>query len=102
MATLYVTEFGLQGRDNNNNLVPIAMMPALAAQTVAVGAASAASAAFQANTGMVRLISDVTCSVAFAASPTATTSNMRLAADSPEYFSVPVGSSLKVAVIQNT
>lgn len=102
MATLYITEFGKQGRDNNNSPVPVAMMPSLAAQTVAIGAVSAASAAFQANTGMVRIASDVVCSITFAAAPTATATNMRIAADSPEYFSVPVGSALKVAVIANT
>lgn len=102
MAYLYITELNNQGVDAKGHTAPIARMPAIAEQALAISGTSAASSAFNASTTMVRLESDVVCSVTFAGTPVATTSMMRLAADSPEYFSVPQGQSLKVAVIENT
>lgn len=104
MATLYVTEFARQGRDLagylNQNGCP--EQPPVAEQTVAIGASSAASAAFNANTSIVRLHADAICSVEFGAAPTAATTTMRMVAGQTEYFTVVPGSALKVAAITNT
>lgn len=104
MAVLYVTEFAKQGRDlagylNQNGS---AEQPPVAEQTVAIGAGSTASAAFNASTAIVRLHADAICSVAFGAAPTASATTMRLAAGQTEYFAVVPGSAFKVAVITNT
>ena len=95
MATLYIAEFGgvITGRP------PMANVPALVEQTVAIGA-EADSAAFSAATTYVRLHADAICSVQFGAAPTATTATMRLAAGQTEYFAVTAGH--KVSVITNT
>jgi hypothetical protein len=102
MAFLYITEFDTLGRDNNNNAAMAAVVPPLAEQAIAITGTSAQSAAMQTGTKIVRLMSDVVCSVKFGTNPTATTGTMRLAADSAEYFAVPAGVSFEVAVITNT
>lgn len=102
MATLYITEFLGQGRDGTNLVAPTAQLQPIAEQTVTVSGASTQSAALNGATGLIRLISDVVCSVSVSSNPTATVTKMRLAADSPEYFCVIAGQSLKVAVIANT
>lgn len=69
-------------------------------QTVTVGTTSAATTnGVGAQTYVVRLISTTACHVAFGAAPTATTSDMYLAANREENFVVTPGQ--KVAVIQN-
>ena len=77
-------------------------MPPVAEQTVAIGGSSTQSAVLNAQTGLIRLISDVVCSVSVGTNPTASTTTMRLAANAAEYFTVRKNQSLKVAVIQNT
>lgn len=94
----YVTEFPLQV----DGSVQVALTPPVADQVVTVSVTSAASAAFNVNTGMARISCDTTVSAIFGtpnATPTATTSNMRLPANVPEYFRVRGGS--KVAFITN-
>lgn len=100
MSTLYITEFSGIQQDLRGHNPQIAVMPPVTEQTVAIGAASAQSSAFNNLTTMVRIESDVTCSVLFGSDPTATAVKMRIAADSPEYFMVKTGH--KVAVISNT
>lgn len=99
MATLYVAEF--------SNLAPagsefaqIVGTPPLAEQTVTIGSGSLSSNAFASFTRMIRVHADSICSIAFGPSPTATTTNMRLAANTTEYFGVNPGT--KIAVISNT
>lgn len=99
MSTLQITEFGGLKSTYSSEAMPAAVAPPLANQSVSISGTSAQSAAVSADTKLVRLISDVNCHVAFAADPTATTSMTRLAADSAEYFQVPVGSIYKIAVI---
>lgn len=55
---------------------------------------SVQSAAFAATTWLVRLHPTEDCHVIFAASPTATTSEMFLPADTTEYFDVMPGQKL--------
>jgi hypothetical protein len=96
MAVLYISEYSgyLQGG------VQVPVEPAIATQTVAIGGSSTQSAAFNANTRLVRLETDAICSISFGQSPTVTTSNARMAANSEDYFEVQPGH--KVAVITNT
>jgi len=99
---LFVTEYteihiGAAGRVGQ---APIE--PPLAEQTIAIAAGSAQSAAFNAATRMVRLHTDVVCSVSFGTNPTASVANQRLAANQTEYKGIPVGQSFKVAVITNS
>jgi len=97
MATLYIAEF----ERPRNQWVNIANAPPIVEQTIAIGGASVASAAFNAKTALVRIHTDAICSIKFGATaPTATATNMRLPADTIEYFSVNNNSF--VAVITNT
>lgn len=102
MATLYITEIATQGQDGNTKQIILPQFPPLAEQTVAIAAGSAQSAALNASTTMVRLHTDAVCSVAIGANPTATAANMRMAANTSEWVSIPRGSSPKIAVITNT
>lgn len=60
----------------------------------------AKSAAFAATTKLVRIHTDAICSIKFGTSPTATTSNRRMAAGQTEYYFVRP--SDKVSAITNT
>lgn len=99
MATLYVTEFagpfvkfGVGGW--------IAQQPPVAEQTVVIGAGSLQSAAFNANTAMIRVHTDAICSIEVGTNPTATATTARMAANQTEYYGV--GAGQKIAVITNT
>lgn len=94
MAVLYITEYANTATPFNE--------PANAIQTVAIAAGSAASAAFQNNTNLVRVHTDAICSIAFGTAPTASATTTRLAANQTETFKVPLGGAFKVAVITNT
>ena len=97
MATLYLTEFG-------NVMVidgvrqPMAPMPPLAEQILAIGA-GATSSAFNVSTTYIRVCADAACSIAVGAAPTATVVKLRLPGNSVEYFAVSPGQ--KLAVITN-
>lgn len=99
MALLYVTEFGAFAVDAGG-LVQIAKTNVVTDQTpVAIGGASLQSAPFSVGSRYVRVHTDVICSIAFGANPTATTSNMRMAANQTEYFMINPRD--RVAVIAN-
>lgn len=99
MATLYVTEF--QYIASMGGYVQAAQAPPVATNNVAIGGASVQSAAFNANTKLIRVHADSTCSIEIGGTnPTATTSSMRMAAGTTEYFGVVSGA--KLAVIANT
>ena len=100
MATLYIEEFASLPALSNGQAIQAGLQPSVAAQTVAIGAASAQSSAFNASTKFVRLHTDVVCSYLFGADPTATATSPRMPADATEYFAVIAGQ--KVAVIENT
>jgi len=70
-------------------------------QTISVASASAAtSTAFGQTSRVVRIVSTTDCHIAFAASPTATTSNTYLPANQVEYFKVPTPGTSKLAAIR--
>lgn len=108
MAFLYVTEYkGIghvdPGYDGMSYVVPIQAPkgPALAEQKIAIGGSSTASTAFSQYTKMIRVHTDVVCSVAVGGtSPAATVSTGRMAANQTEYWAVIPGD--KIAVITNS
>lgn len=100
MATCYITEFGFMAKDRMGSAVLAGVLPAVAEQTVAVGA-EVESAAFNIGTRFIRVHTDAICSIkAGAPGVTATTASMRLDAGQTEYFSVQPGDVL--SVIANT
>lgn len=107
MATLYIREYvgtGMVGNATGQGQAflstPAPVEPGLADQTVAISAGSTASSAFNAKTNLVRLHTDAICSIAFGATPTASATTARMAANQTEYFIVLPGQ--KVAVITNS
>lgn len=70
-------------------------------QTISVTSSSAAtSTAFGETSLVVRIVSTTDCHIAFAASPTATTSNTYLPANQVEYLKVPAPGTSKLAAIR--
>jgi hypothetical protein len=102
MATVYITEYARQGRDASGFQMVVADEPPVANQTVAITAGSVQSSAVNALTKFLRIHTDAICSIEIGTNPTATATTRRLAANSTEYFSIPLGASYKVAVITNT
>lgn len=100
MPSLYITEYSAEGVDAQGRIMPAAVAPSITTQKIAFAGASVQSAALNEQTTLVRLHTDTACHVLFGANPTATTGNMRLAADATEYLSVKANSGLKIAVIQ--
>mgnify|MGYP000853238126 CR=1 len=101
MAYVYITEFAQMGAAPDTQDVggvpQVALLPAITTQKVAIGGSSASSSGFNYLTRFVRVHTDAICHVVCGASPTATTSNARMAADQTEYFAVRPGQ--KIAVI---
>lgn len=103
MAKAYITEYTNRAQDGNNQFFDGGLEPPVAEPTpVVIGAGSLQSAAFNANTTIVRVHVDAICSIAFGTNPTATVNTRRMAANATEYFGVPKGQSFKLAVIANT
>lgn len=97
MAKAYVTEFtALATRVTD---APIAQAPPVAEQTVTF-TTTTQSSAFNAATRFIRVHTDSICSIAIGSNPTATTSTMRMPADTIEYFGVTAGD--KIAFVTNT
>lgn len=101
MAFLYITEYEKQVLDGMGKPAPAALLPELTTQVVAITGASTQSAAVNPTTTLVRVHTDLACSIASGTNPTATTSKGRMAADSTEYFGVTPGQNIKIAVIAN-
>ena len=105
MSSLYITEYSQISRQGVG--VGSAQAPqetVLAEQKLTIGGGSTASAAFNANTRLVRLQSDAVCSVLFGSSSVVATANsQRLAAGVSEYHGIPPYQVVsKVAVITNS
>jgi hypothetical protein len=98
MAFVYIAEFTQVA---NVSGCPVAMMPPIAEQRVAIGAETDSSA-FNAATRFIRVQNDAICSIAVGTSPTASTSTLRMPAESTEYFAVPLNGGYKLSVISNT
>ena len=98
MAVLYIAEYS--PLPNGWRDPPVAGVPPLTQQTVAIGGASAASNTFRSDTGLIELNTDAACSIAFGTAPVATTSHMRMSPNETRYYIVRVGD--KIAVISNS
>lgn len=98
MASIYVAEFSVFGVDPNTGEA-LAKVPPITEQKVTY---PAASSPFNVATRFVRIHNDATggVSIAFGTGvASATTSNMRLAANQTEYFMVNAGD--QVAAVAN-
>jgi hypothetical protein len=106
MAILYVTDFTSQGTDPNGKMQSSAQVPWNQTQTITISAVSAQTTNAVSNSStLVRLHNDATgpCNINFGTNPTAiANSGPRLAANQTEYFTVPMNSGFKVAVITAT
>lgn len=101
MATAYLREYANIAH-TSSMAVQAGAEPALTDQTVTTSASSAQSNAFNANTTVLAIstpAAQAVC-VAFGDNPTATTSNLRLPANSLFFFGVRAGQ--KVALIDVT
>ena len=94
MAVVYVSEFARQVRDAGGYLIPTPEAPSVADQTTAIGGSSAQSSAFNALTRFIMVHTDAICHIAIGANPTATTGNMRLAANQTVFFGVTPGDKI--------
>lgn len=99
MSRVYITEHTFP-RVFQGGPLPVVEMPPLVTQTVAIGAGSVQSSAFNAKTQMVAVHVAGICSVEFGSNPTATANSRRLAANTTEYFKV--NPTDRIAVITNT
>ena len=98
MASLYITEFASFGGSDLGHQ-QVAAMPPVAEQKLTIGS-EVDSAALNAQTKFVRLHCDAICSIKIGASVNAAVTNMRLPADTIEYFGVQPGQF--ISVIANT
>ena len=98
MANLYISEYGAITTVQSDR-EQAGSEPPKATQKVSY-TASAASAAFNGDTGFVRVIADADAFLVFGASPTATASGMFLPGNTVEYFGVEAGQ--KVAAYDGT
>ena len=105
MASLYIEEFqGVgqpqQQRDFIGAARATVLLPSLSQSVIAITGSSTPSNPFGLQTIMIRVHCDSVCSIKVGGiAPTATTTNMRFAANQTEYFSVYPGEAL--AVIAN-
>lgn len=98
MSTLYITEF-LNSNAAFGTSPSTGRWPPNAKQTVLIGGSSTESNPFSTGTNMIRVECDSICSILIdypAASPVATTSDARMAANQTEYFTVFAGQVLCV------
>lgn len=99
---VYITEFARYGRSSDGYKMPVPEEPRVANQTVAVGAGSVQSSAFNALTSVIRIHTDVICSIELGTNPTASATTRRMAANTTEYIAVPLNAAFKLAAITNT
>jgi hypothetical protein len=105
MAKLYVTEYHDLPQAFSNSAPQLVREPGIVDQApITIGASAAQSSPFNANTRLVRLHTDVVCSIAIGppATTTATANNQRLAANQTEYKMVQDGAGHVVSVITNS
>lgn len=108
-GTCNVTEFPfVLPIDPNGNPVPVITLTVTGptSQTVTYTTSTASASAFAATTLMIRISCDANAHFQLGASPTATTSDIRIAAGSTEYFNlIPgqvSGGDIKIAFYDGT
>ena len=104
MATLYVSEYRLLASvPSSTKYAPMPAQgpqePPQAEYVIAIGGSSTAGPIVGGYTALLRVHCDAICSIAIGLSPTATTTNKRLAANQTEYFGCSQGQ--QIAVIAN-
>jgi hypothetical protein len=87
-------------KELNTNETIQAAAPGTTQTITTSGSSAAISTAFGNNKRIARIVATEDCHIAFAASPTATTSNTFLPAKQVEYFKITAGE--KVAAIQSS
>lgn len=105
MAVVYITEFAKLAREDfggPTGVVQTPVEPALANQTVAIGASSVQSNALKSETRVVRIHTDAICHIDIGADPAANTTKRRLPANAIEYIGIPPNVQFKIAVITGT
>ena len=105
MSKLYISEYArvTQASGPGSAVVQAPEEPPVATQVVDFTSGAAQSAAFNTKTRFVRIHTDAVCSVRFAAAPTATVNDPRLAVGQTEFRGIPAdGSAAKVSAIANT
>lgn len=107
MATLYVTEYAAGGLAQVGGLVMQAPFePPLVEQAFAF-TTTTQSAAFNAQTTMVRIEADAICAITFGTNPTAIVpagglGSQRLVAGQSQFHLVKKGAAMKVAAVTTT
>ena len=96
MAVLFITEYARLAIESQGIPVLVGLEPSRT-QTVAIWAGSL-QATLNAGTKFLRLHTDAICHVKFGTNPTASATEMRMAANQTEFFGVKGGEL--VAVIQ--
>jgi hypothetical protein len=91
MSYLSVVEFQQVGRDYNSSPLPAGKLPGLATQNVSFTGTANESAAFNAETNFIRVVSDVDARVSVGEDPSATQDDVLIAAGQAEYFGVTPG-----------
>lgn len=100
MSNLSVAEFAALGRDLQTSPLPSGKTPAIAIQNVSFTGTAGTSSAFNAETRFIRVYSDADCRILIGSDPTATLTDILMAADQAEYFGVTPGhkiSAIEVA-----
>lgn len=91
MATLNITEIS-ETQMNKVTQGMVAKVKGATMQNVTISGTSAASSAFASTTRMIRVFADAACAIKIASSsPTAAATDVRIPANSPEYFDVDGG-----------
>lgn len=93
MANLNIVEFSSLFR-GSGQAAQVVSLPAAAVQNIALTAASTQSAAFNAQTHLIRLRADTDCFVQVGPSPTAAITDIPLSAGTIEYFGVTPGQKI--------
>ena len=97
-ATCKISEYANMVTDPDGRVVPVAVEPATAEQNITYSSSNA-SAAFNAATRFVRIVCDAKAHFEFGTTPIAETTDPYVPGDTPEYFGIVQGISLKVAFI---
>jgi len=97
MASLYISEYAAVGTPGPGPAMHQAPLePAQVEQIVSITGSPTQSAAFGAETKVIRVHCDSTCSILFGTNPTAATTKKRLVANQTEYFAVIPNHKLSV------
>ncbi len=99
MATCKISEYANLAKDAAGKTVMAAREPAIATQTVTY-TSSTASAAFNAETEIIRVIADAKAHFVVGAAPSADADDPYVPADTVEYFGVQSGD--KIALYDGT